>query len=126
VGFAKIMTQATGSGATPEAAARLSWMKLSFGVGVVIGVLLTLLEQRKSWLSFIPSPTGIGIGMLIPFSAVTMIFVGAVGDRVWETASPESHKRYSIPVASGLIAGEALVAVIIPLAVTLGVMKLPS
>ncbi len=127
VGFAKIMTHDLSGGAamTPAAIARLSWMKTSFGVGALIGVILTILEQKKSLLSFLPSPTGIGIGMLIPISAVTMIFVGAAADWVWAKVSPESHKRYSIPVASGLIAGEALVAVVIPLLVTLGVMKLP-
>jgi uncharacterized oligopeptide transporter (OPT) family protein len=67
-----------------------------------------------------------GIAMLIPFSAVTMIFVGAVADRIWKTLKPDSHERYSIPIASGLIAGEALVAVVIPLLVTLHLMKLPS
>lgn len=126
VGFAQIMTQATSSAATPEAIARLSWMKMSFSVGVVVGVILTLLEQRESWRAFIPSPTGIGIAMLIPFNAVSMIFVGAAADRIWEKTSPENHKNYSIPIASGLIAGEALVAVIIPLLVTLHLMKLPS
>src|SRR5262249_36099822 len=128
VGFAKVMTHDL-SGATPlsaAAAARLSWMKLSFLVGAIVGVVLTFAEQRKAWLSFLPSPTGMGIAMLIPFSAVTMIFVGAAGDRIWQKTSPESHERYAIPVASGLIAGEALVAVLIPILVTLGAMKLPS
>jgi uncharacterized oligopeptide transporter (OPT) family protein len=126
VGFAKIVTQQlTGPGAlTPEAIARLTWMKWSFGIGAVIGFILTLLEQRKAWRSFVPSPTGMGIGVLIPISAVTTIFLGALADRVWEKAKPESHRRYSIALASGFIAGEAIVAVIIPLLVTLGVIKL--
>ena len=88
--------------------------------GALIGVVLTLLEQKKTWRPFMPSPTGMGIAMLIPFSAVTMIFVGALADWIWERAQPESHERYSIPIASGFIAGEALVAVIIPLLVTWG------
>jgi len=50
-----------------------------------IGVILTLLEQRKSWRPFIPSPAGAGIAMLIPINAVTVISVtknsGSVGDR---------------------------------------------
>ena len=63
--------------------------------------------------------------MLIPISAVTVIFIGALGDWVWSRVAPAQHERYSIPVASGLIAGEALIAVAIPLLVTLGVMRLP-
>ena len=127
VGFAKVVTREfSGSGTlSAEAAARLAWMKWSFLVGALIGVVLTVLEQRKEWRAFVPSPTGIGIAMLIPVSAVTMIFVGAAGDRVWSRVRPESHARYSIAVASGLIAGEALVAIVIPLLVTVGLMKLP-
>jgi len=126
VGFAKLVTQdLSGGGLTAEAAARLSWMLTSTGVGALIGIVLTLLEQRKSWRPFIPSPAGVGIAMLIPVSAVTVIFIGAVLDRVWARVSPETQKTYAIASASGLIAGEALVAVIIPLLVTLGLMSLP-
>lgn len=127
VGFAKVVTNEL-SGAGPlsaAAAAQLSWMKSSFAIGALVGVILTVLEQRESWRPFIPSPTGVGIAMLIPFSAVIGIFIGAVADTIWAKISPENHDRYSIPVASGLIAGEALVAVLIPLLVTAGVMKLP-
>jgi len=54
-----------------------------------------------------------------------MIFIGAAADSIWAKVSPQSHHRYSIPIASGLIAGEALVAVVIPLLVTVGLMSLP-
>ena len=127
VGFAKVVTNEL-SGAGPlsaAAAARLTWMKSSFAWGALVGVVLTILEQRKSWRAFVPSPTGMGIAMLIPFSAVSVIFLGAVADTVWAKISRESHDRYSIPIASGLIAGEALVAVLIPLLVTAGLIALP-
>ena len=87
VGFAKIVTHDfSGATLTAAAAMRLTWMKESFGAGVLVGVVLTVLEQRKDWHWFLPSPTGMGIAMLIPFSAVTMIFMGAVGDRIWKLA----------------------------------------
>jgi uncharacterized oligopeptide transporter (OPT) family protein len=128
VGFAKLVTQElTGpAAANPEAAARLSWMTTSLAVGAAIGVALTMLEQKPAWRPYVPSPTGMGIAMLIPVNAVTMIFAGAAADRIWARTSPASHERYSIPVAAGLIAGEALVAVIIPLLVTVGLMQLPT
>ena len=62
--------------------------------------------------------------MLIPVNAVTVIFIGAMLDQIWMRVSPGSQKKYAIATASGLIAGEALVAVIIPLLVTLGLMSL--
>jgi uncharacterized oligopeptide transporter (OPT) family protein len=65
-----------------------------------------------------------GIAMLIPINAVTVIFLGALGDWIWAKVAPAQHERYSIPVASGLIAGEALIAVAIPLLVTVGLMRL--
>ena len=127
VGFAKLVTQdLTGpAAANPAVAARVSWMTTSLAVGALVGVILTFLEQKEKWRPYIPSPTGMGIAMLIPVNAVTMIFIGAAADAIWGKVSPESHERYSIPIASGLIAGEALVAVVIPLLVTVGLMGLP-
>ena len=127
VGFAKLITQDVSGDAASNAAsaARLTWMLTSASVGALIGTVLTVLEQRKGWRNFIPSPTGMGIAMLIPVNAVTVIFIGAALDTIWANVAPASHDRYSIPIASGLIAGEALVAVAIPLLVTVGLMKLP-
>jgi uncharacterized oligopeptide transporter (OPT) family protein len=127
VGFAKLVTQElTGpAAADPAVAARIAWMTTSLGIGALIGVALTLLEQNQKWRPYIPSPAGVGIAMLIPINAVTVIFLGAAADAVWAKAAPDSHGRYSIPIASGFIAGEALVAVVIPLLVTVGLMRLP-
>ena len=126
VGFAKLVTrELTGpAAATPAVAARLAWIKTSFAIGALIGVVLTILEQRKSWRQFVPSPTGMGIAALIPINAVTMIFLGALADAIWARTAPDAHEQYSIPIAAGLIAGEALVAVVLPLLVTLGLLRL--
>src|SRR5262249_44778307 len=49
VGFAKIVTHdMSGGSLTPDMALRVSWMKLSFGVGALIGIVLTLLEQNAT------------------------------------------------------------------------------
>jgi putative OPT family oligopeptide transporter len=127
VGFAKIVTRdLSGPGsAGPEAAARLHWMTTSFVIGALVGIVLTLLEQRPSWRTFVPSPTGMGTGMIIPAFAVTSMFLGALADWIWQKSSSASHRSYSVPVAAGFIAGEALVAVIIPLLVMANVLGLP-
>ena len=127
VGFAKLVTQEwSGSGpATTEAMTRLWWIQTSLTAGAVVGILLTLLEQRPSWRPFVPSPTGMGIAMLIPINAVTMIFLGAVADRVWASVAPGDAAALLDSRASGLIAGEALVAIVLPLLVTVGLMSLP-
>ena len=52
------------------------------------------------------------------------LFAGALADWLWERAKPAQHRQYSIAAASGFIAGEAIVAVIIPILVTLGLLRL--
>jgi len=48
------------------------------------------------------------------------MFLGGVVDRVWRRSNKISNEQYAVPLASGLIAGEAIVAVIIPLLVAIG------
>jgi putative OPT family oligopeptide transporter len=105
VGFAKILSQGFSS-LHPSAL-------IALGIGAALGVLFTVLEQNPALRNFIPSPTGVGIGMLIPADAVLTIFIGALIEWVWRKISPAAAEKYAIPVASGLIAGEALVAVIL-------------
>jgi uncharacterized oligopeptide transporter (OPT) family protein len=77
----------------------------------VLGIVLTLLEISPRLKRFLPSPTGIGIGMLVPFSVVSTMFLGGVGGHLWEKHHKASADVYLLPLASGMIAGEALVAV---------------
>jgi uncharacterized oligopeptide transporter (OPT) family protein len=87
-------------------------------IGSLIGILLAVLESRG--VDWLPSPTGAGIGMLVPFAVVLVMFLGGIVDRVWRRANKSSNEQYMVPLASGLIAGEAIVAVIIPLLVAIG------
>ncbi len=91
----------------------------ALAIGAFLGVVFTVLEQNAKLRPYVPSPTGVGIGMLIPANATATILIGAVVAWVWEKLNPKNSSFYSIPVASGLIAGEALVAVI--LAIVYGV-----
>ena len=78
----------------------------------LLGVVLTVVESRPGWRRFVPSPTGMGIGIIVPFSVVATMFVGGLGGAVWERRSRATADVYLLPLASGLIAGEALVAVL--------------
>jgi uncharacterized oligopeptide transporter (OPT) family protein len=86
---------------------------MAFVVFSLIGVFLTVLEER--WKKYVPSPTGIGIAMLVPGAVIMAMVVGGFLDWWWRRAHPKSNEAYSTPLASGLIAGEALVAVIVSL-----------
>lgn len=91
----------------------------AIGLGAAAGAVLTLLEEFaperiRPW---IPSPTGLGIAGVIPaFNSISM-FAGALLAWLVAKASPRAAEAYTIPVSSGLIAGESLVGVAIILAV---------
>ena len=92
-------------------------------IAVVLGVVFTVLEGT-SIRRFTPSPTGIGTGMLVPASAVFSMALGSIISVIWERSSRESAERNLTPLASGFIAGEAIVAVVIPILVVLHLVRL--
>jgi uncharacterized oligopeptide transporter (OPT) family protein len=117
-GFATLLSKGL-SALPPGAVAAL-------GIAVVLGILFTVIEGTK-WKKFCPSPTGIGIGMLVPGSAIVTMFLGAIVATFWprsEAASREGENRTMTALASGFIAGEAIIAVIVPILVVMHVLKL--
>jgi uncharacterized oligopeptide transporter (OPT) family protein len=58
--------------------------------------------------------------MLVPAAVIVTMFLGGVADLIWTRTDRKSHDLYMTPLASGLIAGEAIIAVIIPLLVVMG------
>jgi putative OPT family oligopeptide transporter len=91
----------------------------AIAIGAAAGAVLTLLEEfaPERLRPLIPSPTGLGIAGVIPaFNSISM-FVGALLAWIFAKASPRAAEAYTIPVSSGLIAGESLVGVAIILAV---------
>lgn len=103
-GFAQILEK--GPGALPTSALYL------LVIFSVLGVVFTVLESNKKLKKYIPSPTGIGIGILVPFLVVFTMFLGGVVGWIWEKLSKKTSDIYMVPLGSGFIAGEALVAVI--------------
>ena len=93
-------------------------------VGTLIGIALTVLESNGKLRKWVPSAAGLGIGMLVPGSAVCAMFVGALIAEVWRMFAKKNQELYVTPLASGFIAGEALVAVLIPILVALRVVTL--
>ncbi len=86
----------------------------------VLGVVLTVLESNKKLKPYVPSSTGIGIGMLVPFAVIAAMFVGGAIGALWDRFDKKSADVYKIPFSSGMIAGEAMVAVVAPLLLYLG------
>jgi uncharacterized oligopeptide transporter (OPT) family protein len=92
-------------------------------IGMLVGVGLAFLESRRKNKALIPSPTGLGIGMLVPASIILVMVIGALIGWVWSKASPRTSEQYQTPLASGLIAGEAIVAVVVPLLILGGLIR---
>jgi uncharacterized oligopeptide transporter (OPT) family protein len=102
-GFAELLTR--GLGALPPGCL---WGLLA---GVLAGIILTLLTEKFG--DKIPSSAAIGIGMLIPADVLMPFMLGGLAQAIWVNVSKEQEHRFRIPLASGLIAGEAIVAVIL-------------
>ncbi len=110
-GFAELLTK--GFSALPPGCL------VGLAIAIAVGILLTLLAEK--WGEKIPSPSAIGIGMLIPASVLMTFILGGVGQFIWARVSPETEEKYRIPLASGLIAGEAIIAVVLAIMAAAGV-----
>jgi OPT family oligopeptide transporter len=108
-GFAEILSQ--GTEALPPGA------MTALVIGSLVGVVLAVLEMKVKNKALVPSPTGLGIGMLVPFSVIVTMVAGGLIGWVWTRTSPRTSEALQVPLASGLIAGEALIAVVVPLLV---------
>jgi putative OPT family oligopeptide transporter len=78
--------------------------------GTVLAVVEWLFPKGRRWL---PSATGVGLGMLLPF-ATSLSFVLGAG-LAWAFARVDKRRadRFVIPISSGVIAGESIVGVVV-------------
>ncbi len=88
--------------------------RIALAIGIAVGALLSALDRLapSRIRSFLPSAMGLGLAFVIPFWNTLSIFLGAL------TASFVRKTRmegYIIPVASGIIAGESLIGVLVAL-----------
>jgi uncharacterized oligopeptide transporter (OPT) family protein len=110
-GFAELLTK--GLGALPPGCL------VGLVIGIVVGITLTLFAEYLSEKT--PSPAAIGIGMLIPASVLMTFIAGGIGQLIWAKTSRTSEEELRIPLASGLIAGEAILAVVLAVLAATGI-----
>jgi uncharacterized oligopeptide transporter (OPT) family protein len=83
-------------------------------IGLVLGAGLAIAEKvwphRRAWL---PSATGVGLGLMLPFSTSFAFAVGGAAAYLFERVDARRASRYVVPVSSGLIAGESIVGVVV-------------
>lgn len=84
-------------------------------VGLVIGALLLVAETLapknvKGWL---PSTTGVGLGLILPFQYPLSMFLGALIAWVWTRQSAKSAEDFLVPASAGIIAGVSIMGVLV-------------
>jgi putative OPT family oligopeptide transporter len=91
----------------------------------ILGVAIAIAETTRLR-KYLFSATAVGIGMVVPGFVVLSMVIGGLLQYAWESSRPKDAARYSAPLASGLIAGEAIVAVVLSLLAFFGVIGLPG
>jgi uncharacterized oligopeptide transporter (OPT) family protein len=82
--------------------------------GLIVGAALVLLEQfLPRWRKWVPSATGLGLGMILPFQYPLSMFIGALIAYLWTRADKKHSDDYLIPVSAGVIAGVSIMGVIV-------------
>jgi len=89
-------------------------------IGALVGMTLPLLE--KLWprtQPYLPSAMGLGLAWVVPFQNSLSFIIGAVILTAWQKWNRRNSDTFAIPIASGLVAGESLVAAFIAISCTL-------
>jgi OPT family oligopeptide transporter len=93
-------------------------------IGGMLGVVLALLERfaPSRMKKFVPSPSGLGISMVVPGSNSISMFIGSAIAELLNKKKPALGDLTVYPVASGLIAGESLMGIVIAMLIVSGVL----
>ena len=89
--------------------------KWGMAIGVAAGVIITVMQKycSKKVTFWLPSPIGLAVAGVVPANNSIMMFLGALLVWLWRRKKQKQADTYSVPVASGLIAGNALISVLI-------------
>ncbi|AKU91653.1 OPT family oligopeptide transporter [Vulgatibacter incomptus] len=92
--------------------------------GALLGIALALAERLapKRLRAWIPSPSGLGIALVMPGSNAIAMFLGSAVAELTRRLNPKLAERTIVPVSSGFIAGESLMGIAVALLVVLGIL----
>jgi uncharacterized oligopeptide transporter (OPT) family protein len=79
-------------------------------IGIALPVLCKLYPKQEKW---IPSPAAVGLAWTFQWYTALLFFIGAVIAYFWQRKSPKQSDEFLFPVASGIIAGGSLMAVVL-------------
>ncbi len=90
------------------------------GIGAIIGVAIIVIDEILARTTQGPRlpPLAVGLGIYLPTSTTLMVVVGAIVGAIFDARAergrnPEGTKQLGVLLASGLIVGESLLAVIV-------------
>jgi len=93
-------------------------------VALILGVLIVLVDRFFPKIRpYTPSPAALGIALTVKASMGFAMFLGALIVWILERRAPKWNSDYTIPVASGCIAGESIMGVILAVLVAMGLME---
>jgi len=88
--------------------------------GLILGAVMVISELMLPKLKqFLPSATGIGLGLILPFQYPFSMLLGAIIASSWTRGSKETAEAYLVPVAAGVIAGVSIMGVLVAVLNTL-------
>jgi uncharacterized oligopeptide transporter (OPT) family protein len=115
MGVAKVLSQ--GLSTLPRSAVMA--MVIAFVVGVAIVIIDRVFPKARP---YTPSPAALGIALTIPAYTSFAMFLGAFIVWILERKAPKWNNTFTIPIASGCIAGESIMGVILAVLMALGLM----
>ncbi|NMC42927.1 MAG: OPT family oligopeptide transporter [candidate division Zixibacteria bacterium] len=78
--------------------------------GIILPILSRLYPTRQKW---IPSAAGIGLAWVFQWYYGLLFFLGAIIAHFWKKRNEKQCEEYLFPVASGIVAGGALMGVVL-------------
>jgi OPT family oligopeptide transporter len=89
----------------------------------ILGIVIAIVQNKKH-IPWIPSTAALGFALILPGTLNIPMGIGGIAGYFWMKKYPENYEKYAITVASGFIAGEALLGgLILPALFALGRMK---
>jgi OPT family oligopeptide transporter len=82
-------------------------------IGGLIGIILPILSRLFPRSKWVPSPAGIGLAWVFHWFYGLLFFIGALIGLGWQKKNPKQCEEFLFPVASGVVAGGALMGVVL-------------
>jgi uncharacterized oligopeptide transporter (OPT) family protein len=86
-------------------------------IGAIVGIALPVAEKLfPKAKPYLPSAIGLGLSWVMVFQNTLSIAIGGLIVWLWPRLNKKTFDLYSIPIASGFVAGESLIAALIAIA----------